>query len=104
MRFKSGDVVIFTGNHPMAAKAGAVAVVQQPPYSHESHLCIRWVPNSLSGSQKDGGYDEGGFRLAFPPEIFMDGQTVIVRSGFVTFGARVYSNAEVRALNDQLQD
>ena len=68
-KFKPGDRIRLDakGAVGMAAKEGAIAIVQDPPYQPNPYgspyVLVTWVRDKLSRNQADGGYHDGNFDL-----------------------------------------
>ena len=63
-KFKVGDMVRLVKNEDMTAKIGATAKVigYDNGYGYR-YLKVKWIRNELSGTQDNGGYNEGDFEL-----------------------------------------
>ena len=68
-KFKPGDRIRLDakGAVGMAAKEGAMAIVQDPPYQPSPYgppyVRVTWVRDKLAGNQSDGGYNDVNFDL-----------------------------------------
>jgi signal peptidase I len=62
--FKKGDIIVLTNDFNKAAKKGAKAIVTQDYYTYQNYVYLKWIRDSLSNGQGDGGYFPKDFKIA----------------------------------------